>query len=108
MTGSKLLRVYTDETAYVGDRKLFEVVAERARDAQLAGATVMVAMIGFGRSAHMRRRHILENERSVVVEIVDAEERLRPFAASLDAMPGIGLMTLESIEVLTPAPGIAP
>lgn len=56
--GHALLRIYTDETAYCGDRKVFEIVAERARDARLAGATVIEAMIGFGRSAHMHRRHI--------------------------------------------------
>jgi PII-like signaling protein len=27
----KLMRVYTDEAAYFGDRKVFEIVTERAR-----------------------------------------------------------------------------
>ncbi|VVT09108.1 conserved hypothetical protein [Sphingomonas sp. EC-HK361] len=66
MTMMKLLRVYTDETAYFGDRKVFELIAERARDARLGGATVIEAMLGIGRSAHTHRRHILENDRSVV------------------------------------------
>ncbi|MFP5433823.1 MAG: DUF190 domain-containing protein, partial [Alphaproteobacteria bacterium] len=30
---ARLLRIYTDEAAYVGDRKVYEVVASRARDA---------------------------------------------------------------------------
>lgn len=34
---TKLLRIYTDEAAYYGDRKVFEVVATRARDAKMAG-----------------------------------------------------------------------
>src|SRR3546814_15635082 len=33
----KLLRIYTDEAAYLGDRKVLEVIASRARDAGLAG-----------------------------------------------------------------------
>ncbi len=93
-----LLRIYTDETAYCGDRKVFEIVAERARDAHLAGATVIEAMIGFGRSAHMRRRHILENERSIVIELVDEEEKLRTFMRGLRDLDGIGLMTIERVE----------
>ena len=28
----KLLRIYTDEAAFVGDRKVFEHIAEAARD----------------------------------------------------------------------------
>jgi uncharacterized protein len=35
-----------------------------------------------------------------VIEIVDAEEKLRAFAASLDGLKDIGLVTLEKVEVL--------
>jgi len=100
MTTMKLLRIYTDETAYFGDRKVFELIAERARDARLGGATVLEARIGFGRSAHVRRRHILESERSMVIEIVDEDARLRTFLAGLRDLTGIGLMTLESVEIV--------
>jgi PII-like signaling protein len=98
---AKLLRIYTDEAAYFGDRKVFEVIATRARDAKLAGATVLTARIGFGRSAHMHTRHVLDDDQSVVVEIVDAEDRLRAFVADLADVPDIGLITLEQVEVLT-------
>ena len=100
MTMMKLLRLYTDETAYFGDRKVFELIAERARDARLGGATVIEAMIGIGRSAHTHRRHILENDRSVVIEIVDEDARLRTFIANLRDLQGIGLMTLEAVEII--------
>ena len=100
MTTMKLMRIYTYETAYHGDRKVFEIVAERARDARLGGATVLQATIGFGRSAHMHRRHSLESARSVVLEIVDEEARLRRFLADIRDLKGNGLMTLESVEVV--------
>lgn len=95
-----LLRVYTDEAAYFGDRKVFEYIASLARDHQLAGVTVLEALIGFGRSAHLHRRHVLESDRGVVIEIVDAEEKLRGFAKYLSDVPGIGLVTLNSVELL--------
>lgn len=97
---AKLLRIYTDEASYFGDRKVFEVVATRARDAKMAGVTVLQALVGFGRSAHVHRRHILEDDQSLVVEIVDDDERLRAFVASLADIEGIGLITLEAVEVL--------
>lgn len=100
MTVMKLLRVYTDENAYFGDRKVFELIAERARDARLGGATVIEAMIGIGRSAHTHRRHILENERSVVIEVVEEDVKLRSFIVSLRDLKGIGLMTLEAVEIV--------
>ncbi|WP_068075097.1 DUF190 domain-containing protein [Novosphingobium lentum] len=97
---SKLLRIYTDESAYFGDRKVFEVVATRARDAKMAGATVLQALVGFGRSAHVHRRHVLEDDQSLVIEIVDGDARLRAFVASLADVTGIGLMTLEIVEIV--------
>lgn len=96
----KLLRIYTDEAAYIGDRKVFEYVASLARERRLAGATVLEALIGFGRSAHLHKRHVLESDRALLVEIVDAEDRLRAFAKEIVEVPGIGLVTLEAVEVL--------
>lgn len=96
----KLLRIYTDEAAYLGDRKVLEVIASRARDAGMAGITVLDARLGFGRSAHVHRRHVFESDRAVVIEIVDEEERLRAFVDGLGDIPDVGLMTLEAVEVL--------
>ncbi|URW75860.1 DUF190 domain-containing protein [Sphingomonas donggukensis] len=96
----KLLRIYTDEAAYFGDRKVFEEVASRARDAKMAGATVLQALFGFGQTAHEHRRHFLEDDQSLVIEIIDDEARLRDFVATLADISGIGLITLEAVEVL--------
>src|SRR3546814_16860753 len=79
----KLLRIYTDEAAYIGDRKVFEYVASLARDRKMAGLTVLEALIGFGASSHIHRRYVLESDRAVVIEIVDFDDALRAFVASL-------------------------
>lgn len=95
-----ILRIYTDESAYFGDRKVFEYISTLARDQELAGVTVLEALIGFGHSAHLHRRHVLESDRAVVIEIVDAEEKLRSFAKDLSEVPDIGLITLSPVELL--------
>ncbi len=66
----------------------------------LAGATVLQALIGFGHTPHLHARRLLEDDQSVVVEIVDEEQKLRAFAAGLADLPDIGLITLEAVEVL--------
>lgn len=96
----KLLRIYTDEGAYLGDRKVLEVIASRARETGMAGATVLDARLGFGRSAHIHRRHVFESDRAVVIEIVDEDVRLRAFIETLGDIQDVGLMTLEEVEVL--------
>src|SRR3546814_20693436 len=85
----RLLRIYTDEGAYLGDRRVFEVIASRARDAGLAGVTVLVARLGFGRSAHMHRRYVFEHARALLIEIVDDDAKLRSFAVEPDDIPAI-------------------
>ncbi|HEY9553767.1 DUF190 domain-containing protein [Allosphingosinicella sp.] len=97
---TKLLRIYTDEGAYLGDRKVLNVIALRAREAGLAGVTVLDARLGFGSSAHMHRRHVFESDRAVVIEIVETDQRLRTFVEGLEDIPDIGLITLEKVEVI--------
>ncbi|WP_114227797.1 MULTISPECIES: DUF190 domain-containing protein [Sphingomonas] len=96
----KLLRIYTDEAEFYGDRKVFEVVATRAREAGMAGVTVLQALFGFGRTAHVHRRHVLEDDQSLVVEIVDREDRLRAFVTAIREVSGVALITLEAVEVI--------
>ena len=45
---SKLLRIYTDESAFFGDQRVFEFISELARQHKLAGVTVLEAVLGFG------------------------------------------------------------
>ncbi|MFN4175565.1 DUF190 domain-containing protein [Phenylobacterium sp.] len=99
----KLLRIYTDEAAFFGDRRVYQVIAIRAQEAGLAGATVLQALVGFGHTPHVHRHRVLDDDQSVVVEIVDEEDRLRAFAAALSDLPDIGLITLEEVEVLSQA-----
>lgn len=108
MPSMKLLRIYTDEAAYFGDRKVFEIVAARARDAALAGATIVRALFGFGHGAHPHRHHLLDDDQPLVIEIIDEEARLRAFADSLEDISGIGLMTLEAVEILFEAAAASP
>lgn len=97
-----LLRIYTDENALVGDRSLIDVIVHRARNAHLAGATVLRGRKGFGESArlHEHRPFALSDNLPVVVEIVDEEARLRAFLAALDDLQDIGLVTFEKVEVV--------
>jgi hypothetical protein len=99
---SALLRIYTEEGRRDGPRALYESVVLKARAAGLAGATVLRGPMGFGESAHIHTATILDLSANLpmVIEIVDAEEKLRAFAATLAGMKDIGLVTLERVEVL--------
>jgi PII-like signaling protein len=58
--------------------------------------------MGFGHSHTIRNASIINLSMSLpmVIEIVDEEEKLRAFHASLESFENIGLVTLEKVQVL--------
>jgi len=73
-----------------------------AREQKLAGATELRGPIGFGRSSHLHTTKILRPSQDlpIVIEIVDAEDRINAFLPTLEKLMGSGLMTLEKVKVL--------
>ncbi len=97
-----LLRIYTEERARDGSGPLYEAIVRKARVQGLAGATVLRGPLGFGRSRRLHNASIIDLAANLplVIEIVDAEDRLRAFVAGLGEMRDVGLVTLERVEVL--------
>jgi len=104
-----LLRVFIGESDREkgGDRPLYEAIVLRAREAHLAGATVLRGPMGFGRHSRMHSASLLEisTDLPIVVEIVDAEEKIRAFLPVVDELVTEGLVTLEAVRVLKYAAG---
>jgi uncharacterized protein len=97
-----LLRVFIGERARHAHHPLHEAIVRAARDAGLAGATVLRGMMGFGRAGRIESAKILDlsDDLPVVVEIVDTEARIEAFLPILETMVGHGLATLEKVRVL--------
>ena len=97
-----MMRIFTCERARGQHRALFEDIVRKARDEGLAGATVLRGPMGFGSSSRIHNANILDlsSNLPLVIEIVDTEDKLRAFFASIEDMKDIGLVTLEKVEVL--------
>jgi hypothetical protein len=99
-----LLRVFIGESDREGPsgRPLYEAIVQRAREAHLAGATVLRGPMGFGRHSRMHSAKLLElsTDLPIVIEIVDAEERINDFLPVVDELVTEGLVTLEAVRVL--------
>jgi PII-like signaling protein len=97
-----LLRIFTGENERYNDRPLYEAVVMKAREMQLAGATVLRGPMGFGKSSLIHTDKILRlsMDLPLVIEIVDSEEKINAFLPVLDEMMGSGLVTLEKLQVL--------
>lgn len=97
-----LLRIYTEEGKQDGHRPLYEQIVLRARERGLAGATVLRGPMGFGQGHMIHTAKILDLSARLplVIEIVDSEDKIRPFLTELADMRDIGLVTLEKVEVV--------
>lgn len=97
-----LLRVYCGELDKHGHQPLYEAIVLKAREAGLAGATVLRGPLGFGAHSRLHSAKILRlsEDLPVLIEIVDTEEKINGFLPTLDTMLGGGLVTLERVRVI--------
>jgi uncharacterized protein len=97
-----LLRVFFGEDDKHGHLPLYEAVVLKAREMNLAGATVLRGPMGFGHSSHIHTTKILRlsQDLPIVVEIVDSQEKIDAFLPTLDGMMSSGLVTIEKVQVL--------
>jgi PII-like signaling protein len=97
-----LLRIFLGESDKCGHRPLYEEIVLRAREAHLAGATVLRGPMGFGHSSRLHTAKILRlsQDLPMVVEIVDAEDKIHAFLGTIEPIMGAGLVTLERVQVL--------
>ncbi len=99
---AKLLRVFVGEDDKAGGHPLYEAIVLSARQAGLAGATVLRGPLGFGQSSRLHTTKILRLSQNLpmVVEIVDAAEKIDAFLPVLDQLIGSGLVTIERVQVV--------
>src|SRR5881296_3796355 len=97
-----LLRIFLGESDRWHHQPLYEAIVLKAREMHLAGATVLRGPMGFGKSSRLHTAKILRlsMDLPVVIEIVDAEDKVQAFLPALDEMMKGGLVTLEKVKVI--------
>jgi uncharacterized protein len=101
-TDSFLLRIFLGESDRHDGNPLYESIVLKAREAGLAGATVLRGAMGFGASSRLHTSKILRlsADLPLIIEIVDTEEKINAFVPTLESMMGGGLVTLEKVHVI--------
>ncbi len=97
-----LLRIFLGEADKCDGKPLYEAIVLKARELHLAGATVLRGPMGYGHSSRLHTAKILRlsEDLPLVIEIVDAEEKIEAFLPVLDGIMGSGLVTMEKVKVL--------
>ena len=101
-TEAVLLRVFVGENDRFRGRPLYEAIVATAFERKMAGATVLPGPEGFGQTRGIRSEiNIDAGPRSpMVVEIVDAQDKIDQFLPELDVMVETGLVTLEMVRAI--------
>ncbi len=97
-----LLRIFIGESDKADGRPLCEIIVEEARKRGMAGATALRGFLGYGANSRIHTSKVLRlsEDLPVVVEIVDAEDKIKAFLPELDKMIGEGLVTLEKVRII--------
>jgi hypothetical protein len=97
-----LLRIFIGESDQWQGKPLYEAIVLKARELHLAGATVIRGPMGFGASSRLHTTKILRlsDDLPIIVEIVDAKEKIDELMPQIDEMVQEGLVTLERVQVI--------
>jgi PII-like signaling protein len=97
-----LMRIHIGESDRWHGKPLYEAIVELLRKEKFSGATVLRGVGGFGGSSvyHTDKVLRLSQDLPVVIEMVEATERIEQILPQLDQMIGGGLVTLEKVRVI--------
>lgn len=97
-----LMRIFVGESDRHGHRPLHEALVELFRKEGLAGATVLRGVSGFGAHSvfHSAKLLRLSADLPMVVEVVDAQEKIDAVLPRVDEMMDGGLITMEKVRVV--------
>jgi PII-like signaling protein len=97
---AKMLRVHVSERDRYEGKPLYEAIVRACREMEIAGATVLRGLEGYGETGEMHQRHVGSGNEPIVIVLVDTEERIRACMPRLEQMMSTGLMALSDVEMI--------
>ena len=103
---AKLLRIFIGESDKIKGKPVYEEIVLKAREAGLAGATVIKGVMGFGANSkiHTSKLLTLSEDLPLVIEIVDTLEKIENFIPIVndifESANNGGLVTIEKAQII--------
>jgi uncharacterized protein len=96
------LKIYIGESDRYGGRPAYQAVVELLRERGLWGATVTRGIYGYGKRSRLHTASALRlsEDLPLIIEVVEAEEKVKALVPQLSEMVKGGLITLEDVKVL--------
>jgi uncharacterized protein len=99
---AQMLRIYFGEDDKWNDKPLYRAIVEKCRELDIAGATVLRGIAGYGASTLIHRSHLLSlsHDAPVMVSVIDSEEKIQKLIPFLDQVVDEGLIAVSDVEVI--------
>ncbi len=97
-----LLRIFIDESSCCKGHPLYEAIVQKAHELNLAGATVLKGVMGYGAKSRIQTTKVLRlsEDLPMIIEIIDSRDRVNSFIPFLDEHVKNGLITMETVRVI--------
>ncbi len=98
----RLMRIYVGESDRWQDKPLHEALVQAMRANDIAGVTVYKGVLGYGahRRAHKEKPQHLSKDASIMLSVVDTEEKLQAFLPVVEQMVQEGLVVLSEVDIV--------
>ena len=99
---ARLMRIYIGESDRWKDIPLYKALVEAMRANDIAGVTVYRGVLGYGahRRIHKDKPLHLSHDSSIMLSVVDTEEKIRSFLPIVEQMVQEGLVVLSDVDVI--------
>ncbi|WP_176728925.1 DUF190 domain-containing protein [Thermogemmatispora onikobensis] len=99
----KRLRIFVGEAEEWQGRSLYRAILEAAQRHQIAGATVLRGIEGFGPDLHLASERLpdIADNLPLLIELVDSEEQIGRFLPVVQRMVSHGLITVTPVTMVS-------
>jgi len=98
---AKMLRIHFGEDDKWHNQPLYQAIVSKCRELDIAGATVLRGIDGYGASTLIHKHHLLRSsDRPIMVSVIDSEENIQKLLPALDEMVDEGLIAMSEVEVI--------
>jgi PII-like signaling protein len=99
---AKMMRIYVGEADRWKDKPLHTALVEAMRANDIAGVTVYRGILGYGahRRIHKDKALHLSHDSSIMLSVIDTEEKLQSFLPLVGQMVEEGLVVLSDVDII--------
>jgi PII-like signaling protein len=96
------MRIYVGESDRWKDIPLYKALVEAMRANDIAGVTVYRGILGYGahRRIHKDKPLHLSHDSSIMLSVVDTDEKIQSFLPRVEQMVQEGLVVLSDVDVV--------